>query len=293
MDFVNAITMKKTNAGYLEGIISIIFNLILFALKLWAGIISGSVALVADAWHTLSDSASSVFLIIGTKLSRKKPDNLHPFGHGRWEYVISIFIGFLLGIIAYEILKESIVQFTEGESANFGTIAIVVTILSILIKEGLAQYAFYLGKKTNNIAIKADGWHHRSDALSSVIVLIGIFLKNYFWWIDSVLGIIISLMLFYAVYKILQDSITKILGESPNKELLDKIKLIIDKVSEKDLHPHHFHLHNYVTHTELTFHINMDKHTSVDESHKLTVLIQKRIKNELHIESTIHVDPIK
>jgi cation diffusion facilitator family transporter len=284
---------SKQNLSYIQGWLSIAVNGLLFIFKYWAGFVTGSLALMADAWHTLSDSASSVFLIIGTKLSSKKPDNMHPFGHGRWEYIISIFIGFLLGIIAYEILKDSIVQYTEGVSANFGTIAIVVTILSILIKEGLAQYAFYLGKKTNNIAIKADGWHHRSDALSSVIVLIGIFLKDYFWWIDSVLGFIISLMLFYAVYKILKDSITKILGESPNKELLDKIKLIIDEVSDKDLYPHHFHLHNYVTHTELTFHINMDKHTSVEESHKLTVQIQERIKNDLHIESTIHVDPIK
>ena len=162
--------MDKTRAGYLEGIISVIVNSILFILKFWAGVITGSIALTADAWHTLSDSLSSIIVIVAVKLSSKKPDTEHPFGHGRWEQIAALFIAFLLGIIAFDFFKDSFTQFKNQKSTEFGTIAIVVTIISIIVKEALAQYAFYIGRKTENVSIKADGWHHRTDALSSVVV---------------------------------------------------------------------------------------------------------------------------
>lgn len=283
--------MKSEKAGYTEGIVSVIVNSLLFILKFWAGTVSGSLALIADAWHTLSDSLSSVFLIVGVKLSTRKPDKEHPFGHGRWEQIVSLFIGFLLGVIAYDFLRESILRFRAGESANFGTIAIVVTIVSILVKEALAQYAFYLGRKTDNTAIRADGWHHRSDALSSVIVLIGILLKDYFWWIDSALGFVISLMLFYATFQIFKEAISKLLGEEPNEDLIKSIKQILASMEGVDLNPHHFHIHNYVAHKELTFHIKIDSELSIKRGHELATKIEDEIREKLNIETTIHVEP--
>ncbi|MEA1886406.1 MAG: cation diffusion facilitator family transporter [Bacteroidota bacterium] len=283
---------KRQRAGYLEGIVSIVANVVLFGLKLWAGIISNSIALVADAWHTLSDSASSVIVIAGTKLSARKADKEHPFGHGRWEHIAALFIGFLLSIIAWNFIKDSVINFREGESADFGLVAIIVTIVSILVKEGLAQYAFYLSRKFENASVKADGWHHRTDALSSLIVLIGIMLRNYFWWIDSVLGIIISLMIFYAAYEIVAESINKILGEKPSQELVNNIKSIVHSTAGKDLHPHHFQIHNYVNHKELTFHIIMDGDISIIKGHDLITKIENEIRNKLDIESTIHMEPV-
>ena len=283
--------MERQRAGYIEGIVSIIVNTILFGLKLWAGIVSHSVALVADAWHTLSDSASSVIVIAGTKLSAKKADKEHPFGHGRWEHITSIFIGVLLFVIAWAFIKDSYENFKAGESADFGLLAIIVTIVSILTKEGLAQYAFYLSRKTNNLSVKADGWHHRTDALSSVIVLIGIMLRNYLWWIDSALGIIISLMLIYAAYRIIAESIDKLLGEKPSDELVNKIRNIVASISDRNLQPHHFNIHNYVNHKELTFHLIMDGKLSINESHDIVTRIENEIREKLDIESTIHVEP--
>lgn len=283
--------MDKNRAGYIEGAVSIIANTGLFGLKMWAGIVSGSIALTADAWHTLSDSISSVIVILGVKLSSRKPDKKHPFGHGRWEQIAAIFIGFLLGLIAYDFLKDSIIQFSNKESANFGTLAIVVTIISILAKEGLAQYAFYIGKKTDNLSVKADGWHHRTDALSSVIVLIGIFFTDRFWWIDSVLGIIIALMLFYAAYEIIKDAIDKILGERPSKELIEKIYTLIETNYHENVEPHHYHIHNYVNSKELTFHIKVDDKMDVLSAHDIATNIEKIIKKELNIIATIHIEP--
>lgn len=283
--------MKKEKAGYMEGSVSIIINTALFFLKMWAGIVSGSLALTADAWHTLSDSISSVVVIIGTKLSARKPDKKHPFGHGRWEYVSSIFIGFLLAIIAYDFMKDSILQFQAKESANFGTIAIVVTIISIVVKEILAQYAFYLGRKSGNTAVKADGWHHRTDALSSIVVLGGIFLKDYFWWIDSALGFIISLMLFYAVYEIVKEAIDKLLGEIPNPELIEHVEALILTLTNEDLQAHHYHIHNYVGHQELTFHIKLQKDLDIETGHSIATAIENKLFDEMHIMCTVHIEP--
>ena len=281
------------NAGITEGIVSVIVNTLLFVLKYWAGIVTGSLAIVADAWHTMSDSISSVVLIAATGLSNRKPDKKHPFGHGRWEQIAAIFIGIILAIIAYDFLKDSILRLKEHTSVTFGTIAIVVTCISIVVKEGLAQYAFRLARKTGNVAIKADGWHHRSDALSSVVVLIGILLSKYFWWMDSVLGIIIALMLFYATFTIIRESITKILGEVPSDDLISRINEAVTMMYPQGLHLHHFHIHNYVTHQEMTFHIKLPGDLSLEEGHSIATEIEKMIQERFNITSTIHVEPLE
>lgn len=282
---------QRTRYGYLEGIVAIIVNTALFALKYWAGVLSGSVALLADAWHTLSDSISSAVLIGGTRLSSRKPDKDHPFGHGRWEQITAIFIGFILGIIAWGFMTESFAKFRAHEAANFGIPAIVVTIISILVKEAMARWAFYIARKTGNTAVKADGWHHRSDALSSVVLLAGIMFRNQFWWIDSVLGVIIALMLFYTTFEIVKDAISKILGEKPTTELIDEVKTIIRDTVEADLEPHHFHIHNYGHHRELTFHILVDPTMDIKGAHCLATSIEKALSEKLNIESTIHIEP--
>lgn len=284
--------MEKTKAGYTEGVVSIIVNTVLFVLKLWAGMVTGSIALVADAWHTLSDTISSVVLVIAVKISSKKPDKDHPFGHGRWEQIGAIFIAFILGIIAYDFLKNSIIQFQNRESTVFGTIAIVVTIISIVVKEALAQYAFYIAKKTDNVGVKADGWHHRSDALSSVVVLIGILFAKQFWWIDSVLGMIIALMLFYVTFEIAKEAIKKLLGEIPSDNLVQNVIEIIKPIYPEDLKPHHFHIHNYVNHQELTFHIKVENHLTIEKAHKIATEIENQIYQNLSIITTIHIEPI-
>ena len=284
--------MDKNKAGYKEGVISIISNTGLFGLKLWAGVVSGSIAITADAWHTLSDSLSSIIVILSIKLSARKADKDHPFGHGRWEQIAALFIGFLLAVIAFDFVKDSIIQFKTKESANFGTLAIVVTITSILVKEGLAQYAFSIARKTNNLSVRADGWHHRTDALSSVIVLVGIFFTDRFWWIDSVLGIAIAIMLFYAAYEIIRGAINKLLGEKPSEELIDEIKEIIDELFDANYSPHHFHIHNYVNNQELTFHIKVENTMSILDAHAIATEIENKIRDSLNITSTIHIEPI-
>ncbi|HPE19367.1 MAG TPA: cation diffusion facilitator family transporter [Tenuifilaceae bacterium] len=284
--------MDRAKAGYTQGIVSILVNAGLFALKMWAGIVSGSIALTADAWHTLSDSISSIVVVVAVKLSSRKPDKEHPFGHGRWEQIAALFIGFLLAVIAYDFLRDSVALFRNKETANFGLLAIIVTVVSVLVKEGLAQYAFFIARKTGNVSIKADGWHHRTDALSSLVVLVGILFAKKFWWIDSVLGAVIALMLFYATYEIVKEAIGKLLGEKPSEELIAKLLETIHSVYDGDLKPHHFHIHNYVAHQELTFHIKLENSLSLMAAHKVATDIENKIYEAFGIIATVHIEPL-
>lgn len=285
------VSMNKGNIGYRAAGISIAVNLALFLLKIWAALVSGSIALMADAWHTLTDSLSSLVVIAGLALSSKKADSRHPFGHGRWEPIAAVFIGFLLAVIGYDFLRESIVHFRRGETASFGPLAIIVTALAIISKELLARYSFHVAEKTGNLSIKADGWHHRSDALSSILVLVGILLADFFWWIDSALGLLLSLMIFYAAYQIVMESASRLLGEEPDAELLQKIKELIARTHPKELTAHHFHLHDYISHRELTFHIEVDPSMTVNDGHQIATDLEKSLLEELALETTVHLEP--
>ena len=283
---------QHSKLGYREGLVSVILNLLLFVLKYYAGIASASLALIADAWHTLSDSLTSLVVILGIKLSSKKPDKEHPFGHGRWEQISALIIAILLALVGVEFMKDAIAKLRGHEAADFGWLAYLATVASIVLKEGLARYAFYIARKTGN-AVKADGWHHRSDALSSLMVLAGLFLSPYFWWIDSVLGMLISFMLFYAAYGIIREAVNKILGEEPSEEVIGKVEQIVKAEMGNVAYPHHYHIHHYGDHIEFTFHIKVPGEETVEEAHRKATLIEMQIKTELKIDATIHIEPLK
>ena len=284
---------QHSKLGYREGLVSVILNLPLFVLKYYAGIASASLALIADAWHTLSDSLTSLVVILGIKLSSKKPDKEHPFGHGRWEQISALIIAILLALVGVEFMKDAIAKLRGHEAADFGWLAYLATVASIVLKEGLARYAFYIARKTGNAAVKADGWHHRSDALSSLMVLAGLFLSPYFWWIDSVLGMLISFMLFYAAYGIIREAVNKILGEEPSEEVIGKVEQIVKAEMGNVAYPHHYHIHHYGDHIEFTFHIKVPGEETVEEAHRKATLIEMQIKTELKIDATIHIEPLK
>jgi len=273
------------------GWISILVNILLFGLKYWAGITSGSVAIIADAWHTLSDSITSIIVVISVWIASRPADEEHPFGHGRAEILATTIIGVILAVIAVEFFIESVQRLVQREAANYGTLAIVITAISVLAKEGLARYSIIAGKKTGSRSLKADAWHHRSDAISSVVILAGIFLNKYIWWIDGAMGILVTLLILHAAYSILKDVFNACLGEKPDKQILNKINDICTKHYESAVYPHHIHVHHYGAHTEMTLHIKLDKSLSLEGAHNITSMIEDDIRTELGIEATIHTEP--
>jgi len=287
--------MDRKKAQIVEGIVSVVVNAVLFGVKFWVGMLTGSIALVADAWHTMSDSLTSIFVVFAARLASKKPDKEHPFGHGRWELISAIIIAFILVFIGFEFLTGSIERFQNRESVVYGTLAIVVTAVSIVIKELLAQYGFYIGRKTNNPVVTADGWHSRSDALSSVVVLIGIIISRFapgFWWMDSVLGIFCALAIFYAAFEIMKESITRMLGEEPDAEFIEALDKELSEIYHQDMKLHHLHLHNYISHKEISLHVRLDGSMTVDEGHNIATMIEKMIKEKFDMDATIHIEPL-
>ena len=281
----------KIFIGYLEGTISIILNTILFGLKYWVGIKTFSIAIIADAWHTLSDSLTSLVVIIGFKVSSKPADKKHPYGHGQAETISSIIIGTLLAVVGVNFLIASIQKFINHQSASYGNLAVIVFIISVIVKEGLAQFSMRAGKKINSQSLIADGWHHRSDALVSLMVLVGIFIGEYFWWVDSIMGIIVSLVIFYTTYIILKDSISILFGEEPSEDLKVEIRKIVANSVSHDVKLHHLHSHKYGDNRELTFHIRLPVDMKLEDAHRITEKLEKKIKEEMNIEATIHVEP--
>lgn len=284
---------NKFGSAKFAGYFSIVGNSALFIIKIWAGIITGSVALIADAWHTLSDSLSSFILLVGLYVSAKPADKDHPFGHGRAEIIASLVIGLILVLIAINFLFESVSRIIDRETIEYGLFAIVATSISLVSKEIMAQVSFAAARKENFKSLKADGWHHRSDALTSAIILIGIFLGPYLWWIDGALGGFVSLMILILAYRIVSESINPLLGETPDDELIEKIHVISNEIHAGNLYLHHFHMHRYGNHTELTFHIKLPGNYKLEDANKITAAFIKQIKTELNIFATIYIDSIK
>ncbi len=282
----------KTFIGYLEGTISIIVNTFLFGLKYWVGIKTFSIAIIADAWHTLSDSLTSLVVIIGFKVSSKPADKKHPFGHGRAEIVSSVIIGTLLAVVGLNFLVASIQRFINHQSAAYGTLAIIIFIISVVVKEGLAQFSLRAGKKINSQSLIADGWHHRSDSLVSLLVLVGIFIGRYFWWVDSIMGFAVSLVIFYTTYTILKESVSTLIGEEPAEDFKEKVRKIVTNIVSHDVKLHHLHSHKYGDNRELTFHIRLPADMRLEDAHDIAEKLEKKIREEMNIETTIHVEPI-
>ena len=264
----------------------------LFAIKYWAGVVSGSLALLADAWHTLSDTISSVVVIIGAKISAKPADKEHPFGHGRANLISAIIIGVLLAVIAFNFIIEGFKKLSTHEGAHYGIIAIVVTIVSIVVKELMAQFSYWTARKTGNPSLKADGWHHRSDAISSLIILVGIFLGKYWWWIDAVLTMAVSLLIFFAAYEVISKGASPLLGEIPEEETLKKLNKIATAVTGGNPYLHHVHLHQYGDHIEITLHIRLPKEISLEKAHEIATNLEREIDVKMNMEATIHMEPL-
>jgi cation diffusion facilitator family transporter len=286
--------LKEEKLGFIEGWVSVVLNTLLFALKFWAGIVTSSVAMIADAWHTLSDTFTSVVVIVGFWVSGKPADKEHPFGHGRAEFIAAIIIGVLLGIVGVNFMVESVKRFINHIGVpTFKLFAIIVFGISIILKEALARFAFWAGKKIKSESVTADGWHHRSDAIASALIVVGALFGKYFWWIDSVLGVGVSFLILYAAYDIIKAASDKILGEAPDKEIREKIRHIINQNAPAVMNIHHIHIHRYGTHTELTVHICLPKDMSVYDSHSITKEIEDKLRKELKYETTVHVEPFE
>ena len=283
--------MSKKQLGYLEGAISIVINTILFGIKFWIGRSLHSVAMVSDSWHTFSDSLTSVLVVIGFYIAARPADKEHPFGHGRAESIASLIIGTLLTIVGLNFFTESINRLIHNQAMQFTWTAAVIFLVSVVVKEALAQFSFWAGRRTNSLSLTADGWHHRSDAIVSGLIVIGGIFNSRFWWIDGVLGLVVSLLILHAAIMIIKPNVHLFLGEKMDPVLEKKIRIAVKDHFPNVADMHHFHMHRYGEHIEVTFHARMNPDIPLNEAHRTTHEIAFCLKKEQSIEATVHLEP--
>jgi cation diffusion facilitator family transporter len=266
--------------GYVEGWLSVGLNTGLFALKFWVGVLTGSIAMVADAWHTLSDSLTSLVLLCGFWIAARKPDKEHPFGHGRAEVIAAIVIGTLLAVVGMKFMEESIGRLRHYRGAAFSLTATIIFLVSVFLKEGLARFSIWAGRQTGSHSLLADGWHHRSDAIASALIVVGALAGRNprLWWIDGVMGIGVSLLILYATYEILKGAADILLGEAPDETVQQQIAGIVRRVAPEARGTHHFHLHRYGAHIEVTFHLRLPADVSLVDAHQLVNQIEQALR---------------
>ncbi|ADV64962.1 cation diffusion facilitator family transporter [Desulfurococcus mucosus] len=286
--------MGREKAGYLEGWVSVAVNLILFTVKMYAGLVSSSIAVVADAFHTLSDCITSLALILGYKIAFKPPDEEHPFGHQRFEAATSIVIGTLLGVVGFEFINRSVDKLLAREALVFSWIAVVVLTVSAVVKEALARWALRLAESVGGAeSIRADAWHHRSDAVATLLVVIGLMIGESVWWVDGLLGLLVSGLIIYVAYDIIKRASQDILGRAPSSTEVSVLREIASGVSGDIRDLHHVHIHEYGDHIEVTLHIRLPPGMKLSDAHEVASRLEDAIRRTLGWEATIHVEPYR
>jgi cation diffusion facilitator family transporter len=288
---INQINAREAY-GTLEGWVSVLINTMLFALKLIIGILTNSLALIADAVHTLSDSVGSIMIIISFRISEKPADEEHPYGHGRVETITTLILSILLIITGFEFLKTSIANLSSPSIVRVNIYLISIVIFSIVVKEWMARFAIYLGKKIDSQALIVDAFHHRFDSITTFIVLISI-AGGYFKinWLDFVAASIISLFIIYSGIDMLRKSVHPIIGEAPPRDMIDTIeKIALGVKNVRGVHD--IVVHQYGRQLVISLHIQISDALSAMKIHEISQEVEDRIVKRLDCYITIHPDPI-
>jgi cation diffusion facilitator family transporter len=284
----------RAKYGYLEATVSIIVNTLLFLLKLILGLYINSIALIADGVHSLSDTSTSGVVIFGFRIASKQPDKEHPHGHGRVEYIATLIIAILLIIVGLGFIQQSIERIISGTTIlheDFALIIGIIVLISAIIKELLARYSNLIAKKINSDVLKADAWHHRSDAISSIGVAIGIIAARFgFPILDPIFGIFVAIIIIYVGINLVKVASDFLIGTAPDEELINKIKEIAKK-TENVKGIHDISLHDYGATKILTIHIEVDRNLKLDVAHKIADNLENNIKNQTKYSTIIHLDP--
>jgi cation diffusion facilitator family transporter len=277
--------------SYIEGALSTAVNTGLFAAKLWAGSVTGSVAMLADAWHTLSDTLTSLVVVAGAWAASKPGDSKHPFGHGRAELISAVIIGSLLGMVSINFLVDSVEQLRSHTPVNYPPLPVIVFAVSAVVKEILALFSIWAGRTVESRALVADGWHHRSDAVASVVIVAGALAGEYVWWIDGALGLAVSVLIAHAAWEVLRGAADLLMGQDIEEHDRTALMAIIEEAAPGALEAHHFHVHRYGDHKEISLHLRFRCPTMLEEAHSEVSCVELRAREELGIELTIHMEP--
>lgn len=278
---------------YLGSIVGIICNLVLSIIKITVGAISGSVSVLADGFNNLSDMASSVITMIGIKLANRPADKEHPFGHGRMEYLSALIVAFMVMIVGVQFIKSSVDRIMNPAPISFEIIPFILLLLSLLVKLWLSRFNKYVGEKINSSALKAASIDALGDVFTSSCVLISFVAAKFTTLpIDGYVGLVVSAAILYAGYSLVKDTISPLLGEAPDEELVKAIKqgvLSYDNI----IGVHDLIIHNYgVGKCMASIHAEIPSNIDLITIHEIIDTAEREISQKLNIYLVIHMDPM-
>ncbi|NQV51469.1 MAG: cation transporter [Candidatus Marinimicrobia bacterium] len=286
----------RGHIGILEGWVSIIGNFILFVIKLIFGWMINSIALIADAFHTLSDVATSIVVIVGFKVSQKPADKEHPFGHGRAETIATLTIAILMAVVALEFLKGATERLFFSDSdidiSKLDWFFISVVTLTAAAKAWMAFFAYKLGDLINSDALRGDAVHHKSDVYTTLLVIVALIGAYYgVPFLDGVMGIGVAVMILIAAYDIAREAIDDLLGKPATLEFINQIsELAMSVPGAKQVHD--VVVHNYGEQSFISLHIEIEENTIPGVAHNIADNVEHKLAQELNAEVVTHIDPV-
>ncbi len=283
--------------GTLSSVVGVIINFILAGIKLLAGVLSGSVAIIADAFNNLCDSGTAIITYFTFKASSKPADKEHPFGHARFEYISSMIVSFIILFVGAELLVDSgktLLGLNESGGTDITTVTIVILVSSIVLKLLLVLFYRGISKTIDSTVVKAAATDSFSDTVSTLAVLISsivIKLTN-IYIIDAIVGIAVSIPIIIAGANILIETKDILLGEAPIDETVKSIEAVIaefpDIIGIHDLMVHNYGPQKFFA----SFHAEVDGKKDIYYLHDMIDNAERKINQELMISCTIHMDPI-
>ncbi len=279
--------------GYLGGTIGIIVNALLFAIKLSVGLISGSIAVTADAFNNLSDAASSIITIVGFKLASRPADEEHPFGHGRLEYISALIVSFMVMMVGFQFIKASFDRIMNPTAVKFELIPFMLILVSIGAKVWLSRFNKFIGKSINSGALEASSLDALGDVFTSSCVALSLLISRWTTFpIDGYIGILVALFILYSGFSLTKDTLSPLLGEAPDPSLVEKIKAGV--MSYEHINGvHDLVIHNYGPgRCMASIHAEIPCDISVVTIHEVIDKAEKELSKKLNIFLVIHMDPI-
>ena len=279
--------------GMLCSVMGIALNVFLFAIKFFAGILSGAISVTADAFNNLSDSGSSLITLMGFRLSQKKPDPAHPFGHGRIEYLSGIAVSVLIVIMGFELLTSSVDKIFNPEAVEVSGLVIAILVVSVAVKGYMYLYNRKYGKLYSSSAMLATATDCLSDALSTTVVLVSMLITRFANVnIDAYCGCAVAVFILYAGAKSAYETVQPLLGQPPEKETVERISEIVTGY-DIVLGIHDLLVHDYGPgRMMISLHAEVDSKGDILAIHDEIDNIEKDLAEQLNCSAVIHMDPI-
>jgi cation diffusion facilitator family transporter len=286
---------SSLKAGYKITWVGMVVNILLMLLKLWIGVISRSQALIADGFHSLSDLFTDFIALFGLKWGRKEPDEDHPFGHARIETITGMLMGLILILVGIGIVVSSVTAIYHHREANISLTAIGVAVISIILKEIMYWYTIGVGRRIQSLVLIGNAWHHRTDALSSVAVLIGLgaaYINPEWHLADTYAALIVSVFIFKVGSSMVWTAFKEVVDTAPDRKVLMQLAEQAEQV--EGVHQAHDIRARYSGSQILVeIHIVVNPNLTVREGHTIAKQVEHRLLENIKevTKVIVHVDP--